>query len=634
MLLKRTLQIFGFVIAFIVVTVLAVVLAFDPNYYRPQVEKLVKEKSGRSFKIAGKIGWTLWPELGVTLPRITLGNAEGFPELPMLEAEKVQVAVAWRPLLSKRLEIGNILIDGVVLRYQRSSEGNNLQDLGQPLPPEAPDAKAKPPKAPLPPVAYQVAGLHLRNLTLEYSDLEKGVEQQLQLEQLTVGTFAPGRLAPVLFDGRLRDGSRQISVKGEGKLLVADAFASFHFKPLALQLNMVGNDAPPLSMTASSQITILPEQRQLQLDKLEANVNAVLVTGEATLTLADRLNIQAELSSPQLDLTPYLPQEQKPAAAPAPQAEAEADVEPTTTESAALPEPGSELAVDEAAPVDEVALVDAKTASSEPDLSWMQRFDGRVVLNIEQLKARQLRVEALHITLALAKGKLALSPITADLYGGSFNGSLAVTDRGPDEANPYQFYATLRNVNGGALWQVLSGERRFDGKTNLEFRLDGKGLTGEQMLNGMKGRGNLEVRDGTLYGWNLAQQIKMLQMPDAAPVKEASTEFSALTANWQLSQGKVNNNSLQLMSPLLRISGAGHISLPQQTLDYRLGISVNATADAKELEALHGLTVPLMIRGPWAEPQVQFDLAKALSGKPLSELERGLKKLKDKLKND
>lgn len=622
MLSKRLLQIFAFVIAFIVVTVLAVALSFDPNYYRPQVEKLVKEKTGRPFKIAGKIGWTLWPEFAVTLPRITLGNAPGFPESPMIEAEKVQMAVAWRPLLSKRLELGNIEIDGVVLRYQQRGESSNLDDLRQPPAPAAPDPKAKPPKAPLPPVAYQVAGVRLRQLTLEISDLDTGVVRQLFLENLTVGTFAAGRLAPVIFAGRWQDADSEISVKGEGKLLVAEAFASFHLKPLALQLNMVRDDAPPLSMTASSQITLLPEQRQLQLDKLETNINATLISGQATLTLDDRLKVQAELHSPLLDLNPYLP------------AVAQTEAQPAATvaeQPAPLPEPGSEIAT---APVP--AAVADETA--EPDLAWLQQLDGRVDLSIDQLKARQLLVEDLHVSLAVAKGELALSPVTADLYGGSFNGSLAVAHRGSGKANSYQLYATLRGVDGGALWHAWSGQRPFDGTADVEFRLDGRGLSLAQMEQGMNGRGNLEVRDGAIHGLGLAQQIRsasaLLVATETSSAADASTPFSALTASWQLANGKVNNNSVQLMSPLLRVNGAGHVSLPQQTLDYRLGVSVNATTDSQGLEALRGLTVPLMIRGPWAQPQIQFDLAKALGSKPVTELERGLNKLKEKLKTD
>ena len=630
MLLKRLLQIFAFLIAFIVITVLAVALSFDPNYYRPQVEKLVKEKTGRPFKIAGKIGWTLWPEFGVTLPRITLGNAAGFPDAPMIEAEKVQVAVAWRPLLSKRLEIGKVVIEGVVLRYQQRGDSSNLDDLHQPPAPAAADPKAKPPKAPLPPVAYQVAGLHLRQLTLEISDLDRGVSRQLLLEKLRVGTFAPGRLAPVLFDGRLQDGSSEISIKGEGKLLVAEAFASFHFKPLTLQLNMVRADAPPLSMTATSQISLVPELRQLQFDKLEANINATLINGQITLTLAERLQLLAELSSPLLDLNPYL----SPVAT-APQAVAAAVV-------SAAPAAGEPLVpVAEAEPQPEPEAEMAATAEpvTEPDLAWLRQLDARVDLAVEQLKARQLLLEDLHISLAVAKGELALSPVTADLYGGSFNGSLAVAHRGVGKANSYQLYATLRGVDGGALWSAWSGQRPFDGKANVEFRLDGQGLSLAQMRQGMNGRGNLELRDGAIHGLAIVQQIReagALMMAAEAPsaAEATSTPFSALTASWQLANGKLNNNSLQLMSPLLRVDGAGHVFLQQQTLDYRLGVNVNATADSQGLEALRGLTVPLMIRGAWAQPQIQFDLAKALATKPVTELERGLNKLKETLKSD
>ncbi len=46
----------------------------DPNAYKPQMERLVLEKTGLSLELPSKINWSIWPVIGVKTSELRIGN--------------------------------------------------------------------------------------------------------------------------------------------------------------------------------------------------------------------------------------------------------------------------------------------------------------------------------------------------------------------------------------------------------------------------------------------------------------------------------------------------------------------------------------------------------------------------------
>jgi AsmA protein len=65
----------------------------------------------------------------------------------------------------------------------------------------------------------------------------------------------------------------------------------------------------------------------------------------------------------------------------------------------------------------------------------------------------------------------------------------------------------------------------------------------------------------------------------------------------------LRNDDLRLTSPYITAMGAGDVGLGARNLEYR----VKATAMADDAGA-GGLTAPLLIKGPWADPKFSLDL--------------------------
>src|SRR5690606_16279739 len=107
--------------------------------------------------------------------------------------------------------------------------------------------------------------------------------------------------------------------------------------------------------------------------------------------------------------------------------------------------------------------------------------------------------------------------------------------------------------------------------------------------------------DGAIKGINVAHYLRQAQArikgEPAPEMNEANqTDFTAMSGTAKIANGVVQNNDLDLRSPLLRVGGEGSANLPQETIDYLVRASVVASLSGqggKGLEQLKGVTVPI-----------------------------------------
>lgn len=125
-------------VAVLGLSVLCIVLAlgfFNPNARRSDIEAWVSEQTGRRFTFAGELGWRVWPNLAVTLPRARLERAPwdsspGDVITPFAEWQRASLSVRLWPLLRGRLEFGALQLNGLRLRLRRDASGrDNWQDV-------------------------------------------------------------------------------------------------------------------------------------------------------------------------------------------------------------------------------------------------------------------------------------------------------------------------------------------------------------------------------------------------------------------------------------------------------------------------------------------------------------------------
>ena len=181
----------GALVVIAVAVVGYLVATFDPNDYKPRIVELVKQQTGRTLTIDGKIGLTFFPKIGATVGKATLSE----PNRPAVFArvEEARVAVAVWPLLSKQVIVDRVTLKGLAVDLVRYKDGRtNFDDLtGQAATPPKPGEPPRP-KPEGPPLAVDVGGIEIDNAAIGWRDEGDGTDVRLTDLDLKTGRLASG----------------------------------------------------------------------------------------------------------------------------------------------------------------------------------------------------------------------------------------------------------------------------------------------------------------------------------------------------------------------------------------------------------------------------------------------------------
>ncbi|EKP0259883.1 AsmA family protein [Aeromonas sobria] len=369
------------------------------------------------------------------------------------------------------------------------------------------------------------------------------------------------------------------------------------------------------------------DKQLITLSKLVMSADEALLSGDGTVQLGAVPAITFDLKGEKLDLDSWLaksipvttaqPKEAKPAASAANAAAS-----------------GTKAATGNAVTGNSEAL-----SAVEPDLSALKGLDLDGRLQLGSLRLKGLDLGAVDLQVTLAKGLLTLKQFNATVAGGQVTAN-GVLDARQQPAS-YQVHKQVAGVNIRPLLQTLAHSDLLEGKGDLDVQVQGRGLSALALRNGMQGKVTLKLSDGALHGINLPEMIRearaTLTGKGAEQVKEArKTDFSALTASFQLADGIARSKDIQLFAPALRVKGEGQTALVPQSLDFLFLTAIVESSKGqggKDLDELQEITIPVRIGGYWQAPSYQLDVKALLSNNKLleekarKEAERGLKKL-------
>lgn len=135
----------GGVLLLALITIVILILLFDPNDYKDEIAAYVKANTGREIRFEGDLSLAFFPWFGLETGRIQLANQPQFGPDPFAGVDHAQVRVRLWPLLFKQVEVDTVRLDGVSVKLEQRADGsNNWQDLmgGPPAAAPAPtDAK-------------------------------------------------------------------------------------------------------------------------------------------------------------------------------------------------------------------------------------------------------------------------------------------------------------------------------------------------------------------------------------------------------------------------------------------------------------------------------------------------------------
>ncbi|WP_305407011.1 AsmA family protein [Photobacterium leiognathi] len=245
--MKKLLYVLLGIIIVVVLGIVALVTLVNPNQFKPVIAEQVKEQTGRDLVISGDIGWRFFPTLGLNIGETALKNPQGFAQPNLIQFKQAELSVAVLPLLSHKLDIGTVSLDGAHVFVQTLKDGrSNLDDLTKQSTPTSPqESTAAPASKPAKETAskaaeksWQVslAGVKLLNASVDVVNEKTGSNIALNKVNFTLDTLAPNIWTKAQFDMAGVANGLQFTTQGSTELNLSASYQLCELKDLQLSL--------------------------------------------------------------------------------------------------------------------------------------------------------------------------------------------------------------------------------------------------------------------------------------------------------------------------------------------------------------------------------------------------------------
>lgn len=666
-LLKIIVALLAIALGLVVIAAVVLPLIVNPNDYKDEIAGAVEKQTGRTLTIAGDIGLSVFPWLGLDIGRTQLSNAPGFGDQPMASMEQVQVRVKLLPLLHKELEMDTVRLNGLKVYLAKNAEGrSNWADLqGEAAEAPASGTEGKPAGAPASPLAgLAIGGVEVSDAQIVWDDRSTASRYEINDLSFTTGAVSPGE--PFDLDLHCRVMASEPALDGmfdlQGRIGIAPSLQALAIDDARLDLDLQGASLPAgrLTLTLVSDINVDLEQQTLDIPTLKLELLGLEITGNVAGTA---ITAAEPRFSGVLQVAEFVPRDLITALGQETPVTADASVlgkadawlgwEASTRYLAAnaiklrlddtrlngnarvsdfdhpaisfalevdsididryLPPPAGDAAKAAATP----ATAAAGGAGALPlDTLRSLNLDGSLMLG--SLKAYNLRSSDINIRIKAKDGLVRINPAAAKMYDGQYQGDITVDVR--QDTPRLSLNERLSGIQAGPLLKDLSGDDVLLGRADLRATLTGAGATPEQLRRTLNGDAAFAFTDGAVKGVNIAgviraAQAKLQGQPAPSDEQPDQTDFAELKGTATVTDGLVKNKDLSLQSPLLRISGKGKASLPEETIDYLLTTKIVGSLEGqggKALGELKGVAIPVRIGGTFSKPTYTPDLAAAL----------------------
>jgi len=558
----------GAAIAFLIAIVAIFIAVFDANAYKQDMTDLVREATGRELQFHGDVDLTIFPALGMKLGAMSFSNAAGFGELPMIKVKQASISVDVASLISFAPEVDKLVLRDLEINLIKNKAGvNNWDDLVSKSAPATADAAAGAESASSPPTEIKGAfgGLDLQNIKLLWLDEQAGTEFRIIDLDVSTGRVVPNK-----------------------------AF------PMTLHLDASASGELDIIFDLEANVEYLIKQQRLTLDSMALSLNEFQVDGQVQVSNFAKPALRFDLATENIDVDALL---DTPAAG-------DTAAAPAATESTSTAAGGS-----------------SEDVQIELPMQVLRDLDIDGSFKIGQMKVQNLRMNDVDTKLTAKNGKVSLKPVTLNTYDGTVEAAVVI-DVNADKPK-YGVSKTIQGVQVGDLLKDYSGKAAISGLLNAKANLTTRGEWLSKLKQNSNGTMQLEFLDGAINGFNLRQSIDTAKAKfsgkDAPSDETLKTDFSSLTISGVIRNGVFSSDDLDLQAPLLRVGGEGSANLNSEMVDYLVNAKLVGTIEGqqgKSGDQLAGLEIPVRIKSPFDNPEIDVQLEEMLKAKVDAEKEK------------
>ncbi|KAE9630501.1 AsmA family protein [Parasedimentitalea maritima] len=594
-----------------VIVVIGALLLLPGEKFAELAADQLEAQTGRRMQVQGEVAFSVWPVLGIRTGAVTLSNADWAGPEPMLMAEGLSVGVSALDLLGGDIRITSVTATAPHLNLATNANGQGNWVLASSATTADPASTAEASASAQPfsieklvlssaSVTYAVHGeapVEMTAIDLDLTWPEPGGTADMTLTLhpngtpvkvvAEVGTFAAflgGQVSSVgatvttaggfaRFDGRA-------GVSGE----VTGRFTAKAEDTVGLMRSTgLGEVSLPRGLgqgaVIGSDLTYTPDGR-LALRDLSLDLDGNAMTGAVDLVMGKVPQFTAKLQAEALDLS-------------------------------ALAAEG-----DSSDGAGGAASTNSGWSAERIDASALGLANGTLDLSLASLDLGQVKLGASKLSLSIDNARAVMRFHPAAIFGGTVQGQLVANNRGGLSVGGKLTYSGIQLEQ--ALGQ-LAGYNRLNGEALGELNFLGVGNSQDTIMRSLSGAGWLEIGKGFFDGFDLEGLMR------SGGGNGGSTVFDALSASYTMKEGNLDNQDLLISLKALRAEGKGRIGLGAQDLDY-LFVPTALAANSGQ-----GLSIPLRITGPWADPKIRPDLSQALEAEIDGLEEQATDQLRQKL---
>ena len=262
-----------------------------------------------------------------------------------------------------------------------------------------------------------------------------------------------------------------------------------------------------------------------------------------------------------------------------------------------------------------------KSSGDTPiDLSALKKLNASGEAKIGWLKLANVKTQNVNIGLKAADGIATVSPFAANLYQGSMDGLLKVDARSTPSIT---FKQSMKNIAIGPLLVDAINNDMLEGKGTLNVDVTTSGNTVSALKKALAGKSTVNLADGAIRGIDIPGTLrdiksKVALFQDKSSIgadEKKKTDFSELSASFDIKNGVAHNEDLTMKAPILRLAkgdSRGDIDIGNETINYLAKPTIVKSLKGQggaDLDSLAGLSIPVKITGTFSAPKYGMDFA-------------------------
>ncbi len=615
---KKALAVVGVVAALFVLAALVFVIGFDANRYRAQAQTLIASRLGRAVTL-GQLHLSLVP-FGIRVENVEIAEDPGVRTgRPFAHANELYLSLRPLPLLRRRVEVQAFELRQPSIELVHKPDGRwNFSTLGGSSTSGSGQTALVLDRLTI--TGAQIAVTDGGSRTV-YSDID-----------LQVDNVAPGRAFGVVLATPLPGkGAPRLTLRGTAGPLAQDDFSTTPFDGTVglddVDVGAVLNAAREWHVAAAEGVS--GTGRVTMNVSAKGAVGALQYNGKATLSGA-ALNVPSltqplRVSTAELAFTGDTATLTRLAFSIG-KTKAEGTLSLRNFTAPRVEFQLSADAIDVAemqsllTPVAQTSARPAQ-AGAAADQSFLMLATGTGRMTVGTITNEQLVLEKVQAAATLDHGRIRLNPLTADVFGGQFRGSVVVDARRVPAT--FEITSELAKVDANRLTSAVTNLRDvIFGALASSARVSASMGGADALPRSLNGTLSLDVADGRIGHMNLVGELgSIAKFVTARAGAQRDTPVKALTGHFTVTNGLAETDDLQATLEEGTLSAAGSINLVDQrvnlrltavlTRDYsqrvggtRIGGYMNTALSNQEGE----LIVPVLMTGTMQEPRFAPDV--------------------------